>query len=134
MSISNNIFVNTMLQEAMVMELRATYPDLELGGYFHNAGSMHIYSRHFSMAKAIIAEASGLELPMAPMDAFNDNIVTGLIAVEAAWQRAGAPKDFAFEEVAEWKLLTPYWRALVKMCFADDHEAMHEVFGIEDHS
>lgn len=130
---TNDVFQFTMIQEAMMMELRATYPDLQLGTYFHNAGSMHIYDRHFDMAKAIIAEPKSFELPMVPMDAFTDDILTGLIGVEAAWQEAGAPKDFAFEEVGAWELLTPYWRSLVKMCFAEDHEAMHDVFGIKDH-
>ena len=33
----------------MLNDLMATYPNLELGSYYHNAGSMHIYDRHFKM-------------------------------------------------------------------------------------
>lgn len=131
---TNDVFQFTMLQEVMALELRETYPDLELGAYFHNAGSMHIYDRHFDMADKIIADDQVLELSMIPMDACNDVILTGLVGVEAAWQHAGAMTDFAFEEVPAWNLLTPYWKNLVKMCFAEDDEALHYMFGIpEDH-
>lgn len=131
---TNDVFQFTMLQEAMALELREVYHNLELGAYFHNAGSMHIYDRHFEMANKIIGDPQTLELSMIPMDACNDAILTGLVGVEAAWQHAGAPSDFAFEEVPAWNLLTPYWKNLVKMCFAEDDEAMHYMFGIpEDH-
>lgn len=130
---TNDVFQFTMLQEAMLLQLRRAYPALELGAYYHNAGSMHIYDRHFEMANKIIADERSLELSMVPMDAFNDEILTALVGVEAAWQAAGAPKDFDFTAVGAWKMLTPYWQNLILMCFADDHEAMHAVFGIEDH-
>jgi hypothetical protein len=40
----------------MYNELRKTYKDLELGNYFHHAGSMHIYDKHFEMADKILSE------------------------------------------------------------------------------
>jgi thymidylate synthase len=127
---TNDVFQFTMLQEAMMLSLREVYPELELGCYYHNAGSMHIYDRHFEMANKIIADERSLEMSMLPMDAFTDDVLTGLVGVEAAWQHAGAPKDFDFTQVGAWSLLTPYWRNLVLMCFAEDEEAMHAVFGI----
>jgi len=130
---TNDVFQFTMLQEAMQVQLKSVYPELELGTYYHNAGSMHIYDRHFEMASKIIADERTLEMSMVPMDAFTDDILTGLVGVEAAWQAAGAPKDFDFKTVGAWSLLTPYWQALVLMCFAEDEEAMHDVFGIEEH-
>lgn len=132
MGTSNDIFQFTMLQEALALELRKTMPALELGYYYHNAGSLHIYERHFEMAKRIMEDKRKLELSMRPMDSFSDNVLTGLVGVEAAWQYAGAPKDFDFTKVGAWQLLTPYWQDLVLMCFADDHSAMHRVFAIPE--
>jgi thymidylate synthase len=130
---TNDVFQFTMLQEAMMLELRRHWPDLELGVYYHNAGSMHIYSRHFSMAEAIIKDERALEMPMIKMDVFSDEILTGLVGIEAAWQAAGASKDFAFEDVGAWELLTPYWQNLVLMCFGERDEAMHVIFGVPEH-
>lgn len=130
---TNDVFQFTMLQEAMQVQLKEEYPDLELGHYFHNAGSMHIYDRHFEMAGKIIADERALELSMVPMDSLTSDNLTGLVGIKAAWEHAGLPKDFDFTQVGAWKLLTPYWQALVKMCFNEDHEAMHDVFGIPDH-
>lgn len=129
---TNDVFQFTMLQEAMMLDLRKTYPELQLGTYYHNAGSMHIYSRHFEMADMIIAsEVPIAEMPMIEMDAFSDDILTCLVGVEAAWQAAGAPTDFAFEEVQAFNRLTPYWQALIKMCFAEDEDALAEIFGMK---
>lgn len=133
---TNDVFQFTMLQECMMVQLRETYPDLKLGQYYHNAGSMHIYERHFAMAEKIIADERSLELPMVEMDAFNDDILTGLVGVEAAWQawlqsEVCQDEGFDFKCVPAFDLLTPYWQNLVLMCFAEDDEAMHDVFGIE---
>jgi thymidylate synthase len=130
---TNDVFQFTMLQEMMAVQLRETYPNLELGCYYHNAGSMHIYDRHFAMAEKIIADERALEMAMVPMDVCNDTILTGLVGVEAAWQAAGAPSVFDFDTIPAWDLLTPYWQNLVLMCFGEDEEAMHKVFGIEEH-
>ena len=130
---TNDVFQFTMLQECMAVQLRETYPDLELGCYYHNAGSMHVYDRHFDMVNKIIADEQTLELPMAPMDVFNDDILTALVGTEAAWVAAGMQKDFAFSEVPAFNTLTPYWQNLVKFCFTDDHAAMHAVFGVPLH-
>lgn len=130
---TNDVFQFTMLQEALVLELRATYPDLKLGHYYHNAGSMHIYDRHFEMAGKIIDDARSLELPMVEMDRFDDEICLGLVTLEKLWRDAGMPTDYDFSAQQAWSLLTPYWQALIKMCFNEDSEAMHAVFGIPDH-
>lgn len=127
---TNDVFQFTMLQEAMQVQLKETYPELELGQYYHNAGSMHVYSKHFSMAESIIKDERSLEMPMIPMDRFDDDTLTGLIGVEVAWQTAGAPVDFDFEAVGAWKMLTPYWKNLIKMCFAEDEAALETIFGV----
>ena len=129
---TNDVFQFTMLQEAMMLELRKVYPELQLGHYYHNAGSMHIYSRHFSMAEEIVKNEKAIDISMIPMDRFDDQILTGLVGVEAAWQAAGAPEDFKFEEVGAFGLLSPYWQNLVKAFFLQDEEALHFIFG-QDH-
>ena len=130
---TNDVFQFTMIQEMMLLELQSKYPELKLGRYFHNAGSMHIYDRHFDMAAKIIADNQILEMPMVPMDACNEQILTALVGVEAAWQAAGAPSDFEFDTIPAWGLLTPYWQNLVLMCFTEDESAMHKIFGIPEH-
>ncbi len=129
---TNDVFQFTMLQEAMTLQLRETYPGLELGYYYHNAGSMHIYDRHFVMAQAIIANQRAVDISMIPMDRFDDDILTFLTGTEAAWQAAGAPEDFDFDAVPAFQALTPYWQNLVKGFFLQDEKALHFIFGQED--
>ena len=53
-----DLFSFTLMQECMLLELQQ-YPKfekLELGSYYHTAGSMHIYERHFEQAEKIIEE------------------------------------------------------------------------------
>jgi len=50
----NDVFTFALFQQLMLNDLRAIYPDLELGSYHHHAGSMHIYERHYEMAKNIL--------------------------------------------------------------------------------
>lgn len=132
MMFTNDVFQFTMLQEMMVLSLKDKYPELELGTYFHNAGSMHIYDRHFAMAAGIISNERAVDVPMIPMDSCSDAVLTGLMGVEAAWQAAGLPADFNFEEVGAWALLTPYWRTLVKAFYLKDEAALHTIFGQEE--
>lgn len=129
---TNDVFQFTMLQECMMLELRETYPDLQLGTYFHNAGSMHIYDRHFDMATKIIKAENAVDVSMIPMDEFNETIVLNLAHVEQSWVEAGMPDDFDFDSYAAFKSLTPYWQTLVKAFFVQDEEAMHAVFGQDE--
>lgn len=128
---TNDVFQFTMLQEAMTLSLRETYPELQLGHYYHNAGSMHIYSRHFEMAESIIANPQAIDISMIPMDRFDDDILTGLVGFEAAWKAMGAPEIFDFDTVPAWDLLTPYWQHLVKGFFLQDETSLHAIFGQE---
>lgn len=128
---TNDVFQFTMLQEAMALELRKTYPDLELGYYYHNAGSMHIYDRHFNMANDIISDERAMDISMVPMDCFDAGVVERLVNVEQIWQESGASDDFNFDDVPSFKELSPYWQNLVKAFFTQDEDAMHKVFGQE---
>lgn len=126
---TNDVFQFTMLQEAMLLQLRAAYPDLQLGHYYHNAGSMHIYERHFDMAERIINTKNAYDLSMIPMDRFDEEIISALISVEQEWQLAGATSEFDFAQVEAFNNLTPYWQNLMQAFFADDDAAMHAIFG-----
>lgn len=54
----NDVFTFCLFQQMMYNELRRStkFKTLELGNYFHHAGSMHIYDKHFKMAKNILSE------------------------------------------------------------------------------
>jgi thymidylate synthase len=56
----NDVFTFCLFQQMMYNELRRSvkFKNLELGNYFHHAGSMHIYEKHFKMAKNILNEDS----------------------------------------------------------------------------
>jgi hypothetical protein len=113
----------------MMLQLRATYPDLQLGNYYHNAGSMHIYDRHFDMAQMIIANQQAIDTSMVPMDRFDQDTVNNLIAVEQLWQECGASEDFPFDSSIHFQQLSPYWQNLVKGFFGNDGVARSKIFG-----
>ena len=50
----NDVYNFCLFQQAMLNELKQTYPDLKLGKYYHMAGSMHLYDTSFNMSKEII--------------------------------------------------------------------------------
>jgi thymidylate synthase len=52
----NDLFTFALFHQLMYNDLKKHYSDLKLGKYTHNAGSMHIYERHYEMAKNIIDE------------------------------------------------------------------------------
>ena len=45
----------------MRLWLLETYPDLELGTYFHCADNIHFYERHFELADKIISDETSSE-------------------------------------------------------------------------
>jgi thymidylate synthase len=59
-----DVFLFTMLQELLAIELGT-----ELGLYHHFVGSLHLYRRHFELARRIIACPSRLDYEMPPMEA-----------------------------------------------------------------
>jgi thymidylate synthase len=70
---TSDAFSFTLLQECMLLELREEekFKDLELGEYYHTAGSMHIYERHFEDAKKVTPTDKILgryvDTPMVPL-------------------------------------------------------------------
>lgn len=54
----NDVFTFSLMQQLMLNELRIDMPDLELGYYYHIVGSLHLYERHFKMAKNILIDST----------------------------------------------------------------------------
>jgi len=125
---TNDVFQFTMLQECMMLQLREVYPDLQLGYYFHNAGSMHLYSRHYEMADKVIADESTSEVSMIEMDKFDETIAATLANIESGWRDCGYPEKFNFESINDFHNLSPYWKSLVKAFFGGDEEESAKIF------
>lgn len=49
----NDVFTFSMFQQMMLNELRARGLGVELGRYYHHAGSFHVYERHFEMMNTL---------------------------------------------------------------------------------
>ena len=49
----NDIFTFSLFQQLMLNELNQSGLNLKLGKYFHHAGSLHAYERHFEMIEKI---------------------------------------------------------------------------------
>jgi len=54
----NDVFNFSLFQQLMLNELREIYPDLELGSYYHIAGSLHLYEMHYEMRDNILMDTS----------------------------------------------------------------------------
>ena len=54
----NDVFNFALFQQLMLNELKWKnyYPDLELGSYFHHAGSLHLYEMHYDMRDNILMD------------------------------------------------------------------------------
>lgn len=129
---TNDVFQFTMLQEIMLIQLKKYtegFEDLELGYYYHNAGSMHIYERHFEMANKIIGTENAYDLSMIEMDDFNVIIASALFQLEMGYQNSSDKENFKFDAFPEWEHLTPYWKNVMNAFFLKDEDAMHEIFG-----
>lgn len=63
-----DVFSFTMFQECMAMDLsHALDREIGLGEYYHTAGSLHIYERHFQDAQQICDEPLVRSEPMPPV-------------------------------------------------------------------
>jgi len=58
---SNDIFYGltfdapffSFLQQSVFLKLKETYPNLEIGAYYHFADNLHFYERHFELAESV---------------------------------------------------------------------------------
>ena len=112
----NDQFQFTMLQELMMLELREFYPELQLGKYYHNAASMHIYELHFEAAKKIIANGNIQEFHMPEMVVDADTI-PNLIQFEKSWRILQDMDPTKIEENEFYQKLNPYWKQNINLFF-----------------
>ena len=88
-----------MLQELLAVEL-----GVELGSYHHLVGSLHLYRRHFELAKRIVACSVSFPFEMPMMEARGE--LPSLLRMESVIRtetRVGS----------EIEALHPYWRDLL---------------------
>jgi thymidylate synthase len=97
-----DVFLFTFLQEMMAIELK-----VELGSYYHFAGSLHLYERHLGLANRILeSQSTSLhEIEMPPIDRLEDSLV--FLAFEEALRR-----ETTTHEITQ---LSPYWRELAEV-------------------
>jgi thymidylate synthase len=50
----NDVFTFSLFQQLMLNELNSRGMNIELGKYYHSAGSFHVYERHFNMMNTIL--------------------------------------------------------------------------------
>lgn len=63
-----------LLQQQMWLHLKESYPDLELGCYFHNATSLHIYEQDFGLVQDMLgASFDRHELPPIGRNLINEH-------------------------------------------------------------
>jgi thymidylate synthase len=62
-----DIFFFSMLQELLSLEL-----NVELGTYYHNVGSMHLYERHFSLGKEMLSVQNTISQEQPKMEHIED--------------------------------------------------------------
>lgn len=128
---TNDVFQFTMLQEILLLQLREHFPELELGHYFHNAGSMHIYSRHFEMAEQLANEHMP-DLSMIPMDRFDTDIRNALMEIQDEYVRLREADNLpdTFADFGAFKDLSPYWQAIVDGLYLRNEDALHTLYGV----
>ncbi len=99
-----DVFFFTMLQEML-----ATTLELELGKYYHVAGSLHLYERHVSLAERIMASKKAKQFEMPSMKALHE--LPTFLEAEGILRSGGDPLKFSF---------SPYWADLLTalLCFA----------------
>lgn len=99
----NDLFSFTLLQETMMLDLRdAGMKALGLGSYTHSAGSLHLYERHFELAKIVASEAprgaEGARMP--PIDRRSD--LDALLVDEAALREGALVGAAGYSGGAAW--------------------------------
>jgi len=97
-----DIFLFTMLQELLACELK-----VKLGTYFHFAASLHLYERHFELARNIVEgdEAAYFEMPVME----NHHQLQDFLTLEAKL------RDGEQVDASEAKSLNTYWRHLLSV-------------------
>lgn len=97
-----DVFLFTMLQELLALRL-----GVDLGKYFHIVGSLHVYERHFALARRIIDSApdSPFEMPMMTTPEQLGRFLDG----EEALRLGNNPSAVLTRELSD------YWRNLLEV-------------------
>jgi len=115
LGLSHDMFAFTMIQEILARTLK-----VELGGYTHFVGSLHIYRKHGNAVQKYLQEGwqptQNVAMPEMPNGAPWPS-VKALVQAEAAIRRGRDPKQFLDG-------LEPYWQDLGRLlqvyrCFQD---------------
>jgi len=96
-----DIYLFTMLQERLSLEL-----GVELGKYYHNVGSIHIYERHFSLGKDMLNEkmfSRAEELVMDDIDS---------LPVFLNYEKIIRTSNISLEDIQSL-LISQYWKSLL---------------------
>jgi thymidylate synthase len=92
-----DLFSFTLMQEMMMLELRAAgMKNLELGNYYHTAGSLHIYERHFAEASQLSERVFNVYTKpevIAPMEPVSLDEMGRLVEYEEALRTGKAKPD-----------------------------------------
>ena len=130
----NDIFQFSMIYELLYAKLRMSHPekfkDLQRGLYYHNAASMHIYERHYDMARDIIedwyqCEETYMPVPYSHVDAKDMDILNTLLCdLVAIMDTVGQTKSkkLSLDEMKQhpsFAKLDPYWKKWVLFCWVD---------------
>jgi thymidylate synthase len=99
-----DVFLFTMLQELLSCQLGT-----ELGSYFHFAGSLHLYRRHFELARRIISCQNVAPFEMPAMRSHDQ--LAAFLRLESQI-RAGTQVE---EKEEKTEALEPYWRGLLNV-------------------
>jgi thymidylate synthase len=115
LGLSHDVFAFTMIQEILARTLK-----VELGGYTHFVGSLHIYRKHRNAVQKYLQEGwqptQNVAMPEMP-NCDPRPSVEALLQAEAAIRRGRDPKQFLDG-------LDPYWQDLGRLlqvyrCFQD---------------
>lgn len=93
-----DVFLFSMFQEMLAIEL-----NIGLGRYYHFAGSMHLYERHFNLAAQILEEGENSGPGMRPMEALEE--IPHFLAAERQIRTGTAPESIS----------TRYWSELLEV-------------------
>ncbi len=96
-----DIYLFTMLQELLANQL-----NVELGKYYHNVGSMHIYERHFDLGKRMINEKMPSILNEPKME--GHNFINEFLKYEELIRQ----KDISFDTISSLEI-NHYWKNLL---------------------
>lgn len=106
-----DFFVFTMLQEAL-----SNYFKLELGEYYHYAGSFHIYTDELELATKISNYKDSISFTMKKMTSFNDEVIKELFKAESEIRSLIMNNKQESIDYNKYHL-DKYWKSFLKALF-----------------